>query len=238
MPDMSSNTIYGIIADAMMDAGYLQEGQIPNGQQLADNGRKLCDLVNLWQTQGLKLFLNKLITVPLVADKSDYSLGPTGDVVMARPLRAFEANIVTPEGIRRPLTVLSWEEWMRLGQVTNNSGTVSSYMLDKQNTQTVIKLWNAPDATDALNTLQILMQIQAPNPWNLEEDSYFPPEWRIALRWGLADEICTGQPQAIMDRCSKRASSYRNALEDFDVEDGPVMFAMDARVGMSYRFPR
>ena len=33
----------------------------------------------------------------------------------------------------------------------------------------------------------------------------FAQEWRIALRWGLADDIATGQPQAIMDRCAQRA---------------------------------
>lgn len=238
MPAMSSNTIYGIITDAMMDAGYLQEGQKPNSQQLSDNARKLCDLVNLWQTQGLKLFLNKVLTIPLVDGQSDYSLGPAGDVVMARPLRIFEANIVTPQNIRRPLVVMAWEEWMRLGQVNGNKGTVSSYMVDKQNTQTVIKLWNTPDAVDATNTLEVLAQVQAPNPWNLEEDSYFPPEWRIALRWGLADEICTGQPEAIMARCAARAAKYRTDLEDFDVEDAPMTFAMDARNSYFNRFPR
>ena len=50
----ASNTVYGIINDAMHDAGYLQEGEIPNSDQLASNQRRLCDIINLWQTQGLR----------------------------------------------------------------------------------------------------------------------------------------------------------------------------------------
>ena len=57
----------------------------------------------------------------------------------------------------------------------------------------------------------------------------FPIEWRIALRWGLADELATGQPQSIMDRCQQRAISYRTMLEDWDVEDAPTRFTPDSR---------
>ena len=226
----NSNTIYGIINDAMHDAGLLEEGEIANSEQLATNFRRLSDIINLWQTQGLKLFLLQQIDVTLIASTGLYSFGPTGTVVMAKPSRVLQANVVTPAGVQRPLVPMSWNDWMTLSQ-RNRPGTISSYFVDKQTTLLNVHFWNPPDATDAANKAQMLMQVEAPNPVNLEESMNFPQEWRIALRWGLADDICTGQPAAIMERCAQRSVIYRTALEDWDVEDTPTSFAPDTRSG-------
>ena len=51
----------------------------------------------------------------------------------------------------------------------------------------------------------------------------------MALRWALADDICTGQPQAIMDRCAGRSRYYKEILEGWDVEDAPTRFTPDQR---------
>ena len=53
-------------------------------------------------------------------------------------------------------------------------------------------------------------------------------ELRGVLR-GLADELATGQPQPIMQRCEAKANQYRQALEDWDVEDASTSFAPDQR---------
>lgn len=220
MPSPTSNTVYGIINDAMHDAGFLEEGELPNSDQLATYFRRLSDIVNLWQIQGLKLFLNETVDIPIVEGVNTYTLNGYKRVLMG--------NVITPESIRRPLTVMSWYDWMRLSQ-TNNLGMISSYFVDKQVPGCTIKVWNTPAASEELNILQFLVQVEAPNPINLEESVEFPQEWRIALRWGLADDIATGQPQAIMDRCAGRAKAYREALEDWDVEDAPTQFAVDHR---------
>jgi len=225
-----SNNAYGIIADAMVDAGLLQKGSRPDSEDLAVNMRRLNDIINLWQTQGLKLFLQEDVVVPLVIGQTQYVLGPSGPaVVMARPPRILQGFIVDPTNIRRPLVLISRDEWERLSQVTGNNGQINSFMVDKQAMQTNLNLWPAPDSVEVLNTASFLMQIQASNPLALTDQIGFPQEWRIALRWGLADDICTGQPQTIMDRCEKNAKKYRDALEDWDVEDAPTFFNVDSR---------
>ena len=219
-----SNTAYGIINDAMQDAGLLSEGEQPNSEQLSSNLRRLCDIINLWQTQGLKLFTWRDLSIPLVVSQSSYQIGPSLDVDMTKPLRALQGYILTTSDIRRPIVPLSWRDWMQLSQVTGNDGTISSFFVDKQATYLDVKFWNAPDATEAANTAHLLIQQQATNPVNLEENVSFPQEWRIALRWGLADDICTGQPETIMARCSRNANQYRTMLEDWDVEDVETRF--------------
>ncbi len=230
-----SNTAYGIINDAMHDAGYLEEGALPNSEQLATNLRRLCDIINLWQTQGLKLFFNQDLSIPLVDGQSLYTLGPGGDVDMAKPLRALQGYVlVASSNVRRPLIAIAWNDWLSLSQVEANPGAINSYFIDKQATVLNVHVWQTPDADEALNTLHLLIQVAATNPVNLEETVSFPQEWRIALRWGLADDICTGQPQAIMDRCAQRANMYREMLEDWDVEDAPTSFGLDPRAANDY----
>jgi len=226
-----SNNAYGIITDAMMDAGILQEGGRPDSEQLATNMRRLNDILNLWQTQGLKLFLQEEIVVPLTVGQTQYVLGPSGPaVIMARPPRILQGYILqATSNIRRPLVIISRDEWERLSQVSGNNGTINSFFVNKQAYQTNLNLWPPPDSTEVLNTATFLTQVQADNPLMLTDQTSFPQEWRIALRWGLADDICTGQPESIMARCMNNAKKYRDALEDWDVEDAPTFFNVDSR---------
>lgn len=230
-----SNTPYGIIYDAYHDAGLLGLGEEPNSEQLTEGMRRLCDVINLWQTQGLKLFLLEDFEITLTANKASYSMGLTGDIVMAKPSRILQAYILLTEGlVRRPLVSLSWDEWMRLSQVSGNQGQISSYFVNKQADLLTVTFWNTPNTEEALNTAHVLLQRQVDNPINLEADMMFPAEWRIALRWGLADDLATGQPDAIMTRCAQRAGAFREALEAWDVEDTVTRFSIDQRMVYGY----
>ena len=229
----ADNTPISIINDAYFDAGLLQEGDTLNGEQIVSGMRRLTDIVNLWQTQGCKLWLNVDTPVPLAEGQQTYRLAPGEDVDMAKPLRVLDAYYSDANGIRRPLTPLAWADYLRLSQI-NQQGQINSYFVDKQAQALSVFFWLTPDATAATGTVHLLTQVQVTNFINLTETMNFPIEWRIALRWGLADEICTGQPQAIMDRCQQRAQSYRAALEDWDVEDAPTRFAVDLRNGGSF----
>lgn len=224
----NTNTPLTIINDAYFDAGLTQEGQAPNSEQLVMGMRKLTDLINLWQTQGLKLWLLEDLSVSLTAGVGTYTFGPLGSTVMTKPLRVIEAYYQDTNSIRRPLVPLSWNDYVRLSQVTQQ-GQINSYFVDKQQTQLSVFFWLIPDTTAATGSTHLLIQKQVTNFVNLTETMNFPIEWRIALRWGLADELATGQPQAIMDRCAQRALTYRTALEDWDVEDAPTRFAPDSR---------
>ena len=233
MTTPNDNTPISIIQDAFFDAGLIQEGDTVNGEQIVTGLRKLTDIVNLWQTQGLKLWLNTDLPVTLVAGTGTYTFGPLGSVLMTKPLRVIDAWYATSGGIRRPLIPLARTDWIRLSQISY-SGAINSYFVDKQATQLSVSFWLLPDATAAAGIAHLLVQSQVTNPISVTETMNFPIEWRIALRWGLADELATGQPQAIMDRCQSRAVTYRTALEDWDVEDAPTRFTPDQRVSHGY----
>jgi hypothetical protein len=230
----NDNTPVSIIADAYFDAGLTQQGQIPDSEQFVVGMRKLTDIINLWQTQGLKLWLLEDLAITLVAGQGTYTLSPTGDVVMPKPTRIIDAYYRSSQGIRRPLNVMSWNDYVRLSQI-NQQGQINSYFVNKQQTSLPVFFWLVPDAEAATGTAHVIVQKQVTNFISLTETMNFPMEWRIALRWGLADELATGQPQAIMDRCQQRAQAYRTMLEDWDVEDAPTRFTPDSQGGHATR---
>lgn len=223
------NTPYGVIKDALVDCGHLQEGQDPGSDQLANGLRRLRDLINFWNTKGLKLFLQQDVPIPLTAGTADYTLGPAGSVVMVRPLKViYGYYLFTATNVRRPLTPMSQIDYLQLGKagtLTSDRGTVTQYFVHKRATDLLLTLWQTPDTTEAANgQVHVLVQGQATNPIELDETMSFPEEWRMALRWGLADDWSTGQPQSIVERCAMKAEQYRVALEDWDVEDSDVKF--------------
>lgn len=224
----NDNTPLSIINDAYFDAGLTQEGQVPNSEQVVIGMRKLTDIINLFQTQGLKLWLMEDYAVPLVAGTGTYTFGPAGSIVMAKPLRVIDAYYEDANHIRRPLIPMAWADYIRLSKITQ-VGQINSYFVDKQQLQLSVFFWLIPDANAVTGSAHLILQKQATNFISLTETVNFPIEWRIALRWALADELATGQPQAIMDRCQQRAMSYRAMLEDWDVEDAPTRFTPDSR---------
>lgn len=219
---------------AMKDAGLLQHGDLPDGDQLAEFGGRLLDMIFLWQTQGLKLWLQQDLPVTLQATKATYTIGPGGDVDMPKPTRVIQAYALTTAGTTRPLMLISRDDWTRLSNRTQ-MGAINSVFIDKQQTLLNVNLWLTPDTTAATDVLHLVIQNQVTSFTNLNDTINFPAEWFMALRWGLADDICTGQPTEIVTRCAQRAESFRKVLEDWDVEDASTFFQPDPQYGNTNR---
>lgn len=227
----AANTPYAIITDAMQDAGLLQDGDEPNSEQLAKYMRRLQDVITFEQTQGLKLFLLSDTSITLVATTQTYTV----TVASVKPIRVDQGYILDSSSIRRPIYPLSWNEWLTLSNITQQ-GTINSYFVNIQPTALTVSFWYIPDTTQALSTAHLLVRREVTQPINLVETMEFPIEWRMFLRWSLADELCTGQPAAIVKRCEGKAEVYRQAIEAWDVEQSSTMFQVDSRGGMQSSF--
>lgn len=227
------NTPLLTITEAMRNAGKLDQESEPNSTQYAQNLNKLNILINHEQTQGLKLWLDQDISIAapiLVAGTALYTLGPTGTVVLAgKPLRVLQGYYVDDSNNRRPIEPpMAREEYYRLSNVTSQ-GAVTSYYVDKQQNTLNVYLWNTPDAQAALGTVHLIVQTQITNMISLNDTMSFPQEWFMYLQWALAEQICTGQPQSVIDRCERMAARFRAAIEGWDVEDASTRFVPDSR---------
>jgi hypothetical protein len=227
---MADNTASRIIQNAMEDAGLLQEGQTPTPAQQARYMIRLNDIINFEQTQGLKLFLMEDVPITLVAGQGRYVIGPAGDVVMPKPTQIVDAYFKDQNNIQRPLIPMSWNEWTRLSQ-PGIQGQINSYFEDKQPGQINLWLWLVPDNVAALGQVHVIVRTQQPNVVSVTDNMVFPQEWFIFLHWALAADICTGQPESIVQRCESKTAFYREALNSWDTEDTSIQFQVDARGG-------
>lgn len=222
-------TIFNLIRDGMVEAGYLGRGRDPTSDHLALYTNKLNQIFNHLQVRpGLKLWLNFDLAITLIAGQSFYSLGPSGNVPMTRPLRGFEGYYVDANLNRRPVSVISRNEWDTLS-TTTQQGTVTSFWPDKQKASLNINTWLTPDTQAATGVLHVIVTQQSVGIVSLTDTISFPVEWYLTLMWQFAAQICTGQPQAIIDRCTGMAQTHLEVLEDWDVEDASTTFGVDAR---------
>lgn len=217
-----------VITKAMKDAGLLRKGSTANSYDITDGLERLNELVLYASTKGLKLWLNQLLTVPLQVGKQTYTLMPSGDISITKPSRIIEGYFLDSTQNQRPLISLSWDDWNKLSNKTQ-MGQINSYFQDKQSSVINLSFWLTPDVTAVTGTCVMLIQQQQPTSTNLETGMVFPPEWGMWLHWALADQIATGQPQSIMDRCEKRAMQTFEDLNNWDVEDASTSFAPDSR---------
>lgn len=222
-----------VITLAYEDAGITQEGQSPNSEKMARGMDRLWDIISLWNTQGLKLWTLIDQSVTLVEDQQTYTFKPGGSVNMAKPMRILQGYVLVEnsQGTRRPIYPISWDEWMRLSN-TDQDGAISQFFVNKLYNQLEVKVWLRPDSIEADNTMHLLIQQQIEQFTGLTDTLMFPPEWFIALRWNLAADLATGQPDSIVARCEQRAATFKMQLENWDVEDPPTQFVPDPRGGL------
>lgn len=220
-----------IIPLAYRDAGKLALGATPSANQYADALDRMNDLINVWQTQGLRLWLETETVVTLVAGQQMYSMYPSGDVAITRPLEVKEASYWDTNSVSRPILPISRQEWTALTS-RPTEGSVNQYFVEKLYDRLNLYLWMVPDTTAAAGTVHVVLRNQATNPATISDSTRLPPEWAIALRWGLADELSTGMPEAIVQRCQARAASFFEALNSWDVEQAETYFQPDPRTTM------
>src|SRR6266699_4902019 len=224
------NTAELCVRDAMREAQLIDKTATPNGEDFANHVNRLNQIVQLNMTQGLKLFLWKDTPVTLVAGIQAYPITNAFVNSNTNPQQMREAYYLYPSGSQYPLIPYSWNEWNTLS-TRSQQGQPTNFFVDKQATTFNFNLWPIPDSTAALGTAHVLVRQRAPQMLQLNEQTQFPTEWFLFLVWSLADEICIGQPAAIMQRCAEKALLYRTMLEGFDVEDTGVQFQPDPRAG-------
>lgn len=223
-----------LIIFAYEDARLIGTGQTPSSEQIARGMVRLNDIINYWQVFGLKLWTLTDQSVTLVADQQAYTFMPAGSVNITKPMRILQGyiEIADSDVTKRPIYPLSWDEWMRLSN-TGQTGAISQFFVDKLYDRLTVRFWLIPDSTEAANTAHLLIQQQITNFSGLTETMMFPQEWFMALRWALAYDLATSQPQEIVAVCKMNMETYKAALENWDVEDTPTQFTPDPRMGFA-----
>lgn len=226
------NSVDRLVRMAMFDAGLIEEGSDPNPDQQGNYVQRLLDMIQIWQLEGCKLFLMQDVVLPLVLNQSVYTIGPgSPNINMTKPQRVEGAYWVDAQGTsKRDIFRVERYDWDRMPPAQQN-GTVTQFYEDRQISSITIYLWNKPGSYDVAGALHLVIRSAGVGGIASIADAvtlHFPIEWAMALRWGLAADIATGQPDTIVQRCERMAAYYKGILENFDVEEGGVTFQPDA----------
>lgn len=223
--------VISLIQGAYFDAMLIEEGQELNSEQIAVGLNKLNALANHLQIKGLRLWLQVDAPITLVAGTSQYPLTGTYGKPLRIP-RDLGYMLYTGGGVyttKTPIITLSQQEWVLLNQ-GGTGGMVSQIYVDKQTAILMVNTYLIPDTFTAANyVLHVVYQQQMTPGMQITDTTMFPLEWYQGLRWLLAQQICQGQPQEVINRIDQMATKYQEELDGWDVEDAQVFFTPDTR---------
>lgn len=217
-----------VIADAYRCMQVIGELETPSAEQITVGARWLNMMVKAWSTLGLQLWTTKQLIIPLIINKTSYTIGPApADVIALRPLRVSDAFVrFVASNNDVPVEVKSRRHYFNLGQKTS-TGVTNTLFYDQQLDRGVLFIYPVALST---GTHELHLTVQNPlQDINLAtENADVPQEWLLALAWNLANELATinGLPEFMIKHIGQQATLYREGLSDFDSaeEDVSVYF--------------
>ena len=235
-----------IITLALRKLGVLEIGDTPDPNTVANASMSLNLLIKQLSTEGLKLWKNSELVIPLTANQTSYILGGSSSTLMYdtqaptvaitdRPLKLIQGwyrnNQSTPP-IDVPVILLSKQEYNVLGS-KQSTGTANSLFYDVKKLNGILYVYLTPDLNAQTNlSLHVVAQLPL-NDLNAANDvPDFPNEWMNTLVWNLADQLALeyGVPMNSRQEIAQRAKTYRDQLTDWDVEAPSTFFQPDMRM--------
>jgi hypothetical protein len=242
-----TRTATEIITDALQDLRVVMDGATPTAGDLSKGLLKLNMLVKLWAIEGALLWCRDSITIPLTTNIFRYTIGPTGDVVTYRPLRAFDTSyfrvtcgVQSPNDI--PATLLSRKEYFQMSY-KGSVATPTSFYYDPQmapgalnaydpaNANGVLYVWQAPPDMTRVLFLDVQRPIQ--DLGSGSESFDLPLEWYYALTLNLGAALADAYeiPEPRIQRLKREAAMALEKVADWGAtEQAPISFQPDWRM--------
>jgi hypothetical protein len=236
-----------VITSALRKIGVIEPTDIPDSTTLSNVAVSLNLMIKQWATDGLKLWKNSELMIPLTSGQTQYKLGDTGSDIMYdvtltaspalitdKPLKAiqgFYRNVQVTPNIDTPVLLLSKQEYLVLGN-KYSTGTVNSFFYDPKSTYGILNLYLTPDTLSQTNLqFHMVAQMHINDLTNQSDIPDFPIEWNNALVWNLADQIAIeyGVPQNYRQEIMMRARAYKDEVSSFDVDYTSTYFQPDYR---------
>lgn len=208
-----------IVAFALKQCSIGNNGETATAQETNEALESLNMLMKAWNRKGLKAWLTGNQSITLVADKLSYTLGQSGaDVTMDSPTEIISAYRLDSNNSSTQMTVFSREEYRMLSDKTTVGPPIDLYFQPTL-TNSVLSVWPVPATADAAEyTIEINWKKPADDADATTNDLEFPPEWYLALGWGLAKQIMVGYDLP-KERKYDIRSMAKEALKDAEGSD-------------------
>ena len=164
-----------IIQLALRKLGVLELGDTPDAASIANASLALNLFVKQMSTEGLKLWKNQELVIPMTNNVTTYTLGGPNSVAMydsfdtgfttpitdkpLKLLQAFYRNNQSTPPVDVPLQMLSKKEYNELGSKFS-TGVPNSIFYDIKTTYGTVYAYTTPNSTVATNyNLHLVMQM-------------------------------------------------------------------------------
>jgi hypothetical protein len=233
-----------IITLALRKLCVLEIGSTPDADTVANASMSLNLFVKQMSTEGLKMWKNSELIIPLTSGQTSYVLGGSTSTLMYdslapttaitdKPLKVIQAwyrtTTVTPV-VDTPVLLISKQEYNILGSKFS-TGTANSLYYSVKALNGILYVYLTPDAYSQANlSLHLIAQMPL-NDISLSTDiPDFPNEWMNCLVWNLADQMALeyGVPMNHRQEIMQRALLYKSELNNWDVEASSTFFQPQA----------
>jgi hypothetical protein len=225
-------TVRDVVTDSLTELGVLAAGETaPAGD--ADLGlRTLNRLVDMWAAVRLMIHTVTRTTATLTANQSSFTVGPSGNINIARPMFLERIGFVdtsTDPDTEYPLTLLTEQGWadVTLKALTGTYPQAAYY----NPTNTTGTLWPWPIPTSA--TLQwVLYHWAAVAEFaSLSDTVALPPGYREMLVTNLAVRLAPSFEREVTPALAQQALTALSMVKRSNVRMSDLRFEAAALIG-------
>lgn len=182
-----------VIQDALQDLGVIQAGETPSAEDQAYCLTRVNRLIDEWRAERLQIYSITRTTLALTSGTSTYTIGPSGDFNIARPIYVekvrFLDTSMTPN-IELPLQPLTDDAYADIAIKTLTSTYPSVYYINPTFPTSTLIFWPVPTSTTLTGVIYCPTALTEASA---ASDAFStPPGYRRMITTALALEIAPG----------------------------------------------
>lgn len=213
-----TRTTNDLIVNSLYLLGELGVGETPDAFMLSTGIELINELLDAFSADSIYIPYLKTVTFPMVVGKATYSVStlPGADINSDRIVDLSLANYLV-QTISYPLKIINKATYYGVVRLTNLMARPGFVFLDKQQDQTFITFYPAPDQPYPC-TLQVKVMLDSLAPHdNLNELS---PYYYGFLKYALAREFRSYYPSGNWnDTAEQKYQDYYNSMKNANETD-------------------
>lgn len=205
----------------------LDSGNSVTGQEATDALTALNAMMDSWRNERLMVYSMQEETVPMVANRQTYTVGPSGtDLVTTRPVEIERAYILY-QNISYPVRIIDEEFWALLPAKLTTSTWPDHIWPQMGMPNITLHCYPEPNASSSL----IILTRVALTSFALTDTISLPPGWEDAMAFNLAVALAPEYNTEPSPTVVRKAGETKAAIKR--ANSRPVMLSQELSLMMS-----
>ena len=199
----------------------LGSGEGASAEQQSDMLLALNAMLDSWNTERLVIFSVERQTFTLTAGLNPHTIGPTGNIAVARPVKIDHASIID-NNLEYPMEQLNLARYQALPDKNTQSTIPDSYWYDPRldgSGRARLYLWQVPSTANTI-ALYLWTPLSAAMTWAASVS--FPPGYERAIVYNLALEIAPELARNPSEAVVHTAIESKAAIKSINIQPNYV----------------